>query len=119
MVPARQCDPGGDTVAVTAICEDGSAISLIQSLFHYFGSGLRDAGTGVVLHNRGTFSSVNPDHPNGIAPGKRPSHTLMPVLVDFPDGSSSAFGAMGGPAQPQIHAQLLRQTLAGATPQAA
>ncbi len=114
--PSTMLHPGGDTVAVTAISEDGSAVSLIQSLFHYFGSGLRDADTGIVFHNRATSFATDPTDPNCVAPGKRPSHTLMPVLMELPDGSTSALGTMGGRAQPQIHAQLVEHLLRGATP---
>ena len=106
----------GDTVAVTAVAADGTAVSLIQSLFQSFGSRLRDPDTGIVFHNRGSFFSVDPTSPNALAPGKRPAHTLMPVLIEHPDGAVSAFGAMGGRAQPQIHAQLLRHVLGGAGP---
>ena len=109
----------GDTVAVTAVAADGTAVSLIQSLFQSFGSRLRDPATGIVFHNRGSFFSVDPTSPNALAPGKRPAHTLMPVVVEHPSGAVSAFGAMGGRAQPQIHAQLLRHVLGGAEPAAA
>ncbi len=109
----------GDTVAVTAVSSDGTAVSLIQSLFHSFGSQLLEPGTGVILHNRGSMFAADPESPNHPAPGKRPAHTLMPVIVEHADGRISAYGAMGGRAQPQIHLQLLRHTLAGAAPQQA
>lgn len=117
------CAPGvatdGDTVAVTAVAADGTAVSLIQSLFSSFGSRLRDPETGIVFHNRGSFFSADPASPNVVAPGKRPAHTLMPVLAELPNGTVAALGAMGGRAQPQIHTQLLQQLLAGADPAAA
>ena len=94
-------------------------MSLIQSLFHSFGSQLLEPGTGVILHNRGSMFSADPASPNHPAPGKRPAHTLMPVIVEHADGRVSAQGAMGGRAQPQIHLQLLRHTLTGQTPQQA
>ena len=109
----------GDTVAVTAVSSDGTAVSLIQSLFHSFGSQVLEPGTGVILHNRGAMFSADPASPNHPAPGKRPAHTLMPVIVEHMDGRVSAHGAMGGRAQPQIHLQVLRSVLAGATPQQA
>lgn len=116
----RPSPPGprasGDTVAVTAVAADGTAVSLIQSLFQSFGSRLRDPDTGIVFHNRGSFFSVDPASPNVVAPGKRPAHTLMPVLVEQPNGAVAAYGAMGGRAQPQIHVQLLRSLLGGAEP---
>lgn len=108
--------PHGDTVAVTAVAADGTAISLIQSLFHSFGSGIRDPHTGVVFHNRGTFFSMDPTSRNTVHPGRRPAHTLMPVMAEYPDGSISALGAMGGRAQPQIHLQLIDHTVHGAVP---
>jgi gamma-glutamyltranspeptidase/glutathione hydrolase len=110
---------GGDTVAVTAVSSDGTAVSLIQSVFHSFGAQLIEARTGVILHNRGSMFSADPASPNHPAPGKRPAHTLMPVIVEHADGRLSAYGAMGGRAQPQIHLQLLRGTLAGLGPQEA
>ena len=106
-------------MAVTAVSSDGTAVSLIQSLFHSFGSQLLEPGTGVILHNRGSMFSADPASPNHPAPGKRPAHTLMPVIVEHADGRISAHGAMGGRAQPQIHLQLLRHTLAGEAPQQA
>ena len=106
----------GDTVAVTAVAADGTAVSLIQSLFHSFGSQVLEPETGVVLHNRGSMFSADPASPNHPAPGKRPAHTLMPVLVEHADGRVSAHGAMGGRAQPQIHLQVLRNVLAGMSP---
>jgi gamma-glutamyltranspeptidase/glutathione hydrolase len=109
----------GDTVAVTVISGDGTAVSLIQSLFHSFGSQVLETGTGVILHNRGSMFSADPASANHPAPAKRPAHTLMPVVVEHADGRISAHGAMGGRAQPQIHLQLLRFILAGSAPQQA
>jgi gamma-glutamyltranspeptidase/glutathione hydrolase len=102
--------PSGDTVAITATASDGTAVSLIQSLFHSFGSRLRDPRTGIVLHNRGSFFSSDPTSPNFLAPGRRPAHTLMPVLAEHSDGTTSALGTMGGRAQPQILTQLIRRS---------
>jgi gamma-glutamyltranspeptidase/glutathione hydrolase len=89
---------------------------LIQSLFHSFGSQVLEPGTGMILHNRGWMFSADPASPNYPAAGKRPAHTLMPVVVEHADGRVSAHGAMGGRAQPQIHVQLLRHVLAGMSP---
>jgi gamma-glutamyltranspeptidase/glutathione hydrolase len=109
----------GDTVAVTAVSADGTAVSLIQSVFHSFGAQLLEPDTGLVLHNRGSMFSADPASPNYPARGKRPAHTLMPVIVEHADGRVSACGAMGGRAQPQIHVQVLRGILGGRTPQEA
>jgi gamma-glutamyltranspeptidase/glutathione hydrolase len=109
----------GDTVAVVAMDADGTAVSLIQSLFHSFGSGLLDAETGLILHNRGASFSLDPASPNRLEPGRRPAHTLMPVLVAERGRVVGAHGTMGGRAQPQIHTQLLLRLEAGGSPSAA
>src|SRR6266566_3487615 len=109
----------GDTVAVVAMDADGYAVSLIQSVFHAFGSGLLDSETGLILHNRGAFFSLDPSSPNRLEPGKRPAHTLMPVLVREAGRIAGAHGTMGGKAQPQIHTHLLLNLEAGRSPAAA
>lgn len=106
----------GDTVAVVAMDADGYAVSLIQSVFHAFGSGLLDSETGLILHNRGAFFSLDPSSPNRLEPGKRPAHTLMPVLVREAGRIAGAHGTMGGKAQPQIHTHLLLNLEAGRSP---
>ena len=108
--------PGGDTVAVVAADGLGNAVCLIQSVFHSFGSGIVDPGTGIVLHNRGAFFSLDPASPNVIAPGKRPVHTLMPSMLVRADGSPAVvLGTRGGSVQPQVLAQVLLHHAAGAT----
>lgn len=112
---------GGDTVAIVAADSEGNTVSLIQSLFHSFGSGILDPATGIIAHNRGSFFSLDPASPNVIAPGKRPAHTLMPCAV-FASGDGRpelVLGTMGGRAQPQILAQLLLHLEAGRAPAAA
>jgi gamma-glutamyltranspeptidase len=105
----------GDTVGIATIDSDGVAVSLIQSVFHAFGSGVLEPATGILMHNRGSSFSLDADSPNVIAPGKRPKHTLMPVMVSR-DGSVQWVSAtMGGQGQPQIHAQILLRSFAGAT----
>jgi gamma-glutamyltranspeptidase len=111
--------PSGDTVAVVAAGADGSAVSLIQSLFHGFGAQILEPSTGIVLHNRGSFFSLQPGHPNEIAPGRRPSHTLMPVMVRRAGRIAGVLGTMGGRVHAQIHVQVLLRLLAGRTPQEA
>ncbi|MCZ9340763.1 gamma-glutamyltransferase family protein, partial [Streptomyces sp. TRM76130] len=66
--------PAGDTVAVTAVDDEGTAVTLIQSVFQSFGSGIADPATGVVLHNRGSAFSLDPAHPGALRPGARPPH---------------------------------------------
>ncbi|WP_369227057.1 gamma-glutamyltransferase [Streptomyces sp. R39] len=98
--------PSGDTVAVTAVDSFGLAVSLIQSVYQTFGSGLCDPGTGIVLHNRGSAFSLLPGHPGLLRPGARPPHTLCPVIGRSP-ALLLAAGCQGGRAQPQILAQTL------------
>ncbi len=102
---------GGDTIAICAVDEDGMAVSLIESLYMNFGSGVVPAGTGVVLHNRGACFSTIPGHPNGYAPGKRPLHTLSPAMFLRDGEPEIVFGTMGGDAQPQIQLQFLHNLL--------
>ena len=104
---------------MAAVDSEGRAVSLIQSVFHAFGSGILEPATGIICHNRGACFSLDPGSPNRIAPGKRPAHTLMPVLLRDAGGRVSAHGTMGGRAQPQIHVQLLLRRLAGASPEVA
>jgi gamma-glutamyltranspeptidase/glutathione hydrolase len=109
-------DSGGDTVAVVAADWEGRAVSLIQSVFASFGAGILDPATGIIAHNRGSYFSLDEDSPNVLAPGKRPVHTLTPVLVDDAGGHLHAvLGTMGGAAQPQILTQLIQRVRRGAT----
>ncbi|WP_022907658.1 gamma-glutamyltransferase [Curtobacterium sp. B18] len=97
----------GDTVAVTAADTDGTVVTLIQSVYQLFGSGILDPGTGVVLHNRGSAFSTDPAHPGHVGPGLRPPHTLLPVIAEA-DGLVVGLGCQGGSAQPWILAQVAR-----------
>lgn len=115
----RSARPGGDTIAVVAVDGEGRAVSLIQSVFHSLGSLLMEPATGVLMHNRGSFFSLVPGHPNELAPGRRPAHTLMPVLVERDGALRCVLGTMGGKAHAQIHAQVLLRIVAGEDPQAA
>ena len=97
----------GDTVYLCVVDGDGLAISLIQSIYMGFGSGVLAPESGVLLQNRGFSFSLDPDHPNAIAGGKRPRHTLIPAML-LRDGKPwTVFGCMGGDAQAHIHMQLL------------
>jgi gamma-glutamyltranspeptidase len=111
--------PTGDTVAVVAVDADGRAVSLIQSLFNSFGARILEPRTGVLLHNRGAMFSLEPDHPNALAPGRRPAHTLMPVLVERGGDLLGVLGTMGGKVHAQIHVQVLLRLLSGLPAQAA
>ena len=106
----------GDTIALVAADSEGFAVSLIQSLFWGFGSGICEPATGIVAQNRGACFTLEPGHPNTFAPGKLPAHTLMPVLVHDERGVAAVAGSMGGYAQPQINTQTLLHLLGGARP---
>jgi len=108
--------PDGDTIGLTVVDEEGTAVSLIQSVFHAFGARILEPATGLVLHNRGAMFSLDPESPNRLAVGKRPAHTLVPVLVEFADGRLSAHGTMGGKAQSQIQTQLFLRAVEGCSP---
>lgn len=114
--PAPGPRASGDTVAIVAADSDGTWISLIQSNFHAFGSGILDPDSGVILHNRGASFSLAPNSPNLLAGGRRPAHTLMPVLVRESGKLVGAHGTMGGRAQPQIHTQIALHLANGCQP---
>jgi len=97
----------GDTVYLTAADRRGNVVSLIQSLFGSFGSGIVAGETGIVLQNRGSMFTLTPGHPNRIAPHKRPAHTLVPAFVMKDGAPYFSFGVMGGEHQAQGHAQVL------------
>jgi gamma-glutamyltranspeptidase/glutathione hydrolase len=97
----------GDTVYLTAADSEGNVISLIQSLYETFGSGIVAGDTGIMLHNRGNLFTLTAGHPNQIAPGKRPFHTLIPAMVMKDGVPWISFGVMGGDMQAQGHAQVL------------
>jgi gamma-glutamyltranspeptidase len=111
--------PHGDTVGVAAADGDGYAVSLIQSVYHAFGSGLIDPATGVLFHNRGTSFSLDDNSPNVIAPRKRPAHTLMPTMTTRRGAVRHVLATMGGQGQPQILAQVLLRALGGEGAEAA
>ena len=98
--------PGGDTIYLSVIDRDGNIVSLIQSLYGSFGSGLVAPGTGIMLHNRGGLFTLDEKHPNALAPRKRPLHTIIPAFMQKGD-VRIGFGIMGGFNQAQAHAQFV------------
>ncbi len=96
----------GDTVYLTVADRDGNMVSWIQSLYMGFGSGLTAGNTGVQLQNRGANFSLEPGHPNVVAPGKRPFNTIIPGFITHHGRAWASFGVMGGFMQPQGHLQV-------------
>jgi len=107
--------PAGGTIYLSAADESGMMVSLIQSNYMGFGSGIVVPGTGVSLQNRGYGFTTEPQHPNVVAGGKRPFHTIIPgFLTKTVDGQlrpQMSFGVMGGNLQPQGHLQTLVRIL--------
>jgi gamma-glutamyltranspeptidase/glutathione hydrolase len=97
---------GGDTTYLTVIDRQGNIVSLIQSIYDGFGSGLVPPGTGFALHNRGALFTLDETHPNVLAPRKRPLHTIIPAFMRK-DDVRIGFGIMGGFNQAQAHAQFV------------
>ena len=114
--PPRATNPsGGGTIYLASADGDGNAVSLIESNYMGFGSGVVDPDTGVHYQNRGSYGSLDPAHPNVLEPGKRTLHTLLPGML-FREGQRRPWviaGSMGGDAQPQIHAQLVSALVDG------
>ncbi|MBF6591475.1 MAG: gamma-glutamyltransferase [Ktedonobacterales bacterium] len=96
----------GDTIYLCAADGEGNVVSLIQSNYRGFGSGYVVEDTGISLHNRGAYFSLDPEAANALVPGKRTLHTLIPSLATWDGRPALAFGAMGGDGQPQTHLQV-------------
>jgi len=106
-LPAGSPPQHGDTTFLVTADKDGMMVSLIQSNYWEFGSGLVAAGTGFALQNRGSSFSMDQSHANVYAAGKRPFHTLIPAFMMKDGEPVLAFGVMGGYLQPQAHVQIL------------
>ena len=98
---------GGDTTYFTVVDADRNCVSLIQSNYMGFGSGVVPDGAGFCLQNRGNLFNLDAAHPNAYAPGKRPFHTIIPAFVTRAGKPVFSFGVMGGDVQPQGHVQVL------------
>jgi gamma-glutamyltranspeptidase/glutathione hydrolase len=104
-------NPGGDTTGFVVADRDGNMISVIESLYGPFGSGVVPEGTGIVLQSRGAYFSTDPTHPNVLAPGKQPFHTLIAAIVTRDNAPLMGFATRGADGQPQFHLQVLTNVL--------
>jgi gamma-glutamyltranspeptidase/glutathione hydrolase len=118
--PASAGAPNGGTVLLAAADASGVMVSMIQSNYMGFGSGVVVPGTGISLQNRGANFVATPGHPNRVGPGKRPYHTIIPAVMSKDGVPVMSFGLMGGTMQPQGHVQLVVRIVDhGQNPQAA
>lgn len=126
---AERMEPGraftaGETIYLTVADTEGNMVSFINSVYGYFGSGVVIPGTGIVLQNRGAGFTMEEGHPNTVAPGKQPYHTIIPAFVtrvtEAGEEPWMSYGVMGGGHQPQGHVQVLLNMLVfGMDPQQA
>lgn len=117
--PAAGMPRCGGTVYLAAADAAGTMVSYIQSNYRGFGSGVVVPGTGISLHNRGEGFSLTAGHPNRVAPGKKPMHTIIPGFITRGGAPVMAMGVMGGSMQAQGHVQMVARLAAfGQNPQA-
>lgn len=99
--------PDGGTIYLCAADSDGLVVSMIQSIYHDFGAAVMAGGTGVILQNRGSFFSLDENHPNRLEPNKRTFHTIIPAMLTKDGKPFLAYGSMGGEGQPQTQAAIV------------
>lgn len=117
-VETKPLDPKGDTVWFGVVDAEGNAVSIIQSIYHDFGSGIVAKDTGILLQNRGGFFSLDPNHINHLEPNKRTFHTLNPAMLLKDNKPYLVYGTMGGEGQPQTQAAIVTRIVDfGMTPQ--
>lgn len=102
----KPLDPKGDTIWLGVVDKDGNAVSLNQSIYYDFGSAIVPKNTGVLLQNRGSFFSLDPENINHLEPGKRTFHTLNPAMILKNGKPILLYGTMGGEGQPQTQAAI-------------
>jgi gamma-glutamyltranspeptidase len=102
---------GSDTAYAAVVDDEGNAVSFIQSLYFEFGSGVVAGNTGILLQNRGSFFSLDPDHVNTLEPRKRTFHTLMPAMACINGKPRILYGTQGGEGQPQTQTALITRMI--------
>ena len=106
VAPGQPPQVSGDTIYLSVVDREGNIVSLIQSLYDHFGSGVGVDDYGFILQNRGALFTLDAAHPNALAPRKRPFHTIIPAFMEKGD-LHMGFGIMGGLNQAQAHAQFV------------
>jgi len=100
-----------DTTYMSVVDEEGNGVSLIQSIYHEFGSGFIPKGTGMILQNRGSSFSLDTNHPNCLEPNKRTFHTIIPAMMLKNDKPVMLYGTMGGEGQPQTQTAIVTRVV--------
>lgn len=111
MIPCAGKPDSGGTVYLATADEEGNMVSMIQSNYMGFGSGLVVPGTGIALHNRGHNFTLDSNHDNALMPRKKPYHTIIPGFLSKDGNAVGPFGVMGGFMQPQGHVQVVMNTI--------